>query len=189
MTRKDECQYMKKAFENTPRHKVFTHNNGFVMALFYTKYHFEPYCMEFKKIENYEKALIDNFKGWHCHHRLEKDYTREELIKKNLYYNRPPEELIFLTNKDHQILHSQYNIKKGFLPAKGHHWNLPKEFSDNTSKRIKNLVWVNNGSINKRVLQNDIPNGFVLGRIKKQYTSSLKGKKWKINPDGKRCWI
>ena len=52
---------MKKAFKETPRHKVYTYNNGFVMTLFYTKYHFEKYCMEFEKIENYEKAAEKKF--------------------------------------------------------------------------------------------------------------------------------
>lgn len=32
---------------------------------------FEIYCKNYQYIENYEKALADNFKGWLCHHRLE----------------------------------------------------------------------------------------------------------------------
>lgn len=166
MTQKEEYSYMKKAFKETPRHKVYTYNNGFMMTLFYTKYHFEKYCMEFEKIENYEKAKEDNFKGWHCHHKLESDYSREELIKAELYYNRPPEELIFLTNREHTFLHNKINQKKGFSPTKGHHWSMPKEFKEKTSRRFKQLIWVNNGIENKRVLSNNIPQGFVLGRKK-----------------------
>ena len=33
--------------------------------------HAKSYCSEVEKIENFDKAKLDNFKGWHCHHRLE----------------------------------------------------------------------------------------------------------------------
>ena len=188
MTVAEERYYMKKAFENTPRHKVSTYNNGYIMTLFYTKYHFEKYCLEFKKIENYEKALADNFKNWHCHHKLEKDYSREELIKMGLYFNRNPDELIFLTNREHQALHNKYNIERGFFPAKGHHWTMPKEMLHIKSERFKNSIWVNNGIINKRVLRNNIPEGFSIGKIKGG-SSCLKGRKWIIDENGKRRWI
>lgn len=32
---------------------------------------YKQYCKEPEKIENYQKAKKDNFKGWECHHRLE----------------------------------------------------------------------------------------------------------------------
>lgn len=72
---------------------------------------YKQYCKEPEKIENYEKAKKDNFKGWECHHRLEthtpegerrgEDITQKELKALRMYYNRPPEELIFLTIKEH----------------------------------------------------------------------------------------
>lgn len=73
------------------------------------------YCKkdEIELIENYELAKSDNFKGWHCHHRLELHpdfsvrYTVYSLKKLNLYYNRPASELIFLTNKEHAKIHSK----------------------------------------------------------------------------------
>lgn len=187
MKRTEEYKFMKEAFKDIPRHKVATNNGGFIMTLFYTKYNFERYCLRFSEIENYELASADNFNGWHCHHRLEKDYTREELIKNNLYFNRPPEELIFLTRENHQKIHSEYNTEKGFYPAKGHHWNMPEDFCKKKSELLKNLIWVNNGVINKRVLQNHIPDGFVKGKIKGG-KSKLKGRKWYINAEGKRYW-
>lgn len=65
------------------------------------------YCTEPEKIENFEKALADGFKGWEIHHRLEThnsdgerrlvDITRAELKALDMYYNRPPNELIYLT--------------------------------------------------------------------------------------------
>ena len=75
------------------------------------KYSLKYYCKEPEKIENYEKALADNFKGWECHHRLEThnsdgerrlvDITADELKALDMYYNRPADELIFLTTSEH----------------------------------------------------------------------------------------
>lgn len=59
-------------------------------------------------IENYDKALKDNFNGWHIHHRKETDefMSMNELKNKGLYYNRPASELIFLTNSEHTRIHN-----------------------------------------------------------------------------------
>ena len=75
------------------------------------KHEFERYCKDYKNIENYDKAAADNFKGWHCHHRLEThtsdgerrpvDITQVELKALGMYYHRPAEELIFLTTREH----------------------------------------------------------------------------------------
>lgn len=72
------------------------------------------YCIDdITKIENYELAKKDNFKGWHIHHRLELTlngefaHTPEELKRMGMYYNRPYFELIFLTKSEHQRIHAQ----------------------------------------------------------------------------------
>lgn len=74
--------------------------------------HYIKYCTNYEQIENYELAKADNFKGWECHHKLEihEDYTNtvNDLKLMNLYYNRPPEELIFLTTEEHHRLHDNY---------------------------------------------------------------------------------
>ena len=80
---------------------------------------FERYCNsinDISKVENYEVAKKDNFKGWHCHHRLETHnsdgerrlavISRAELIALDMYWDRPPEELIFLTQTEHRRLHN-----------------------------------------------------------------------------------
>lgn len=74
------------------------------------------YCHKYSLIENYELAKADNFKGWQCHHRLEThnsdgerrsvDITHKELQALGMYYNRPAEELIFMTTYDHEMLHN-----------------------------------------------------------------------------------
>ena len=62
-------------------------------------------------IENYECAKADNFKGWVIHHRIELHpdyslrYSREKLIELEIYYNRPPSELIWMKRNEHARIH------------------------------------------------------------------------------------
>lgn len=74
---------------------------------------FKKYCCDaLCQVENYYIALQDNFEGWCIHHRLELHpdrslrFTKKSLQDLNLYYNRPANELIFLTNSEHTIIHS-----------------------------------------------------------------------------------
>lgn len=78
--------------------------------------HHKPYCNgDISKIENYYEALNDKETVWHIHHRLEThnsdgekrlvDLTVDELKALDMYYNRPPEELIFVTPSMHGSLH------------------------------------------------------------------------------------
>ena len=69
-------------------------------------------CKDFAEIENYELAEKDDFRGWVVHHRLELvktggvvDATMQDLIDWGIYYNRPADELIFLTRAEHVSLH------------------------------------------------------------------------------------
>ncbi len=66
------------------------------------------YCIEYTEIENYNKAFSDETQIWDCHHKkeIEEGKNQEQLKKEGLYYNRPPEELIFLTSNEHHKLHS-----------------------------------------------------------------------------------
>ena len=72
--------------------------------------HVKRYCCEdISKIENYEEALNDNTQTWDCHHRAEilpcGHFEIEDLKEYGLYYNRPANELIFLTHKYHIGFH------------------------------------------------------------------------------------
>ena len=69
------------------------------------------YCTDpLDKIEHYEEALAECFKGWCIHHRLEiqqdKRVSRQELKDKGLYYDRPASELIFMRKREHHRLHN-----------------------------------------------------------------------------------
>lgn len=69
-------------------------------------------------IENYELAASDYFKGWHIHHKLELHpdgsirFMKESLINLDLYYNRPPSELIWLRHSEHTRIHSKARCLK-----------------------------------------------------------------------------
>ena len=94
------------------------------------------FCEDISKIENYELAKKDDFKGWFRHHRLEThtsegerrlvDISMEELKALGMYYHRPPEELIYLTKSEHQKLH-----RKG-RPGP----NRGKHFSEDHRRKI-----------------------------------------------------
>ena len=74
-------------------------------------------CKDFTKIENYYKAITDDAL-YVCHHRLETHFSdgtprpnnahisEDELRTLDMYLNRPPEELIFLTLSEHSKLHN-----------------------------------------------------------------------------------
>jgi len=60
-------------------------------------------------IENYDQAISDTTQIWHCHHRNEiaMKKSKDELIQLGLYYDRPADELIFLTPSEHSSLHAK----------------------------------------------------------------------------------
>lgn len=86
------------------------------------------YCKDYENIENYDKALKDNFKGWEVHHRKEAEFSRKELIALDMYYNVSSEELIFLTREEHNRLHK-----------KGNSYMLGKYHTDETKKKISEI--------------------------------------------------
>ena len=88
---------------------------------------FERYCKDYENIENYDKALADNFKGWDCHHRKEVEFSRKELIALDMYYDVPSEELIFMTRSDHTKLHKKGNL---YMLGKHHTEEAKKKMSE-----------------------------------------------------------
>lgn len=146
-------------------------------------------------IENYEQAKADNFIGWVIHHRLgltldgQNACQKADLIRHNMYYERPYFELIYMRSKEHARLHaigeanSMYNKSSWYkctpeeklersarqrASSKGH--KNPKSMRDKLSKirseANKKRHWFTNGIVNKFVEQ--CPIGFVKGKKKKQ---------------------
>lgn len=78
----------------------------------------KQYCRDnFEKIENYDLAINDKENVWEIHHKLELTldgnlaHSKSDLIRLNMYYNRPYYELILLTQADHARLHGKVNVK------------------------------------------------------------------------------
>ena len=141
------------------------------------------------KIEHYEEALAEGFKGWCIHHRLEiqqdKRVSRQELKSNGLYFNRPASELVFMKVGEHHSLHNKGNNhseehrQKLSAALKGKHYtektrrkmseaHKGKTISDETrlkmSEAHKSKHWYNNGV--KSILAKNCPKGFVPGRLK-----------------------
>ena len=116
------------------------------------KHRFEAYCKNYQDIENYDKALADNFKGWQCHHRLEThtsdgerravDFTVDELIALGMYLYRPASELIFLKHSEHASLHqkgkhfSEETKKKMSEAKKENKYNLGKKHYEESKRKM-----------------------------------------------------
>lgn len=158
--------------------------------------YYKRYCSDIENVENFKKAAADNFKNWCLHHRLETwtsdgkrravDITAAELMALDMYYNRPANELIFLTSSEHTTLHnkgkqvwkgktkpmygkhhSEESKKKISEAMKGKKNFLGKHFSEETRKKIgeanKGTKWFNNGE--KCVRAKECPEGFTPGRL------------------------
>ena len=72
-----------------------------------------------KQLKRYCREPIENIKGYReatdsegrydCHHINELTFTRDELIKMNMYYDRPASELIIMSHSDHLSWHNKWN--------------------------------------------------------------------------------
>lgn len=99
-------------------------------------------CKDYTKIENYEQAVNDPDKIWVLHHRLEIYFSMNELKTLNMYYNRPPEELIFMTRAEHNSLHhkgkklSESHRKALYKGEKGKYYR-DEEYRQKQSEALK----------------------------------------------------
>ena len=68
-------------------------------------------------IANYQLAIADKAETWDIHHRLETEnsdgekrvvcLSQKELKALGVYFNRPPEELIFMRQAEHKYMHKK----------------------------------------------------------------------------------
>ena len=66
------------------------------------------YCREpIENIKGYSEAITSQEK-YHCHHINELTFKMKELIKMNMYYQRPASELVLLTSVEHRRLHPHW---------------------------------------------------------------------------------
>ena len=85
----------------------------------------KKYCSEdISLIENYNQAIADKEKMWDIHHRKECDdegrtlFTHKQLKEMNLYFNRPANELMFVTRSMHWKIHREIHEKSGKIGGK-----------------------------------------------------------------------
>lgn len=156
----------------------------------------QQYCKDdISKIENYELAKADNFKGWHIHHRLELTldgefaHTPEDLKRMGMYYNRPYFELIFLTKSEHQRIHAQnrsnstLNKMKSSLSLRTGELNnfYGKHHSDDTKHKISKANRGRKRTNEFKELQSSLKKGKPLStvnRLNKAKAQAEIGVKW-----------
>ena len=168
-------------------------------------------CEDISRIENYEEA-VGSPESWHCHHRLEThnsdgerrlvDITGRELKALGMYYDRPADELIFLTRKDHLGLHMKDKSKgeehkRKISEAKKGRKRSP--FSEEWRRKISETSKGRKHSEETKRKISEHNARYWKGKIhseeyKKRMSesckgkpSSRKGKHWKL-VDGKRVW-
>lgn len=109
----------------------------------------EKYCKNYTLIENYGKAMRDRHVKWICHHRfeIEKNMSAKELKDANLYYDRPPEELIFVTPAEHCKIHfkdkhqTELHKKRRSEALKNKVVSCSTKYKMSKAK-VKNNLWV-----------------------------------------------
>ena len=152
------------------------------------KHNFEKFCKCYEDIENYDKAAANNFKGWHCHHRLEThtpegerrevDIPKKELIALGMYYRRPAEELIFLTRSEHDA------YRKGKSLSEEHKKKLSeahkgKQFSEEHKKKLSEAGKGNKNALGCKRSE----------ETKKKLSEAGKGTRWFNNGEiNKHCF-
>ena len=148
------------------------------------------FCKDYTKIENYELAMNDKTQTWHCHHRNEQYYKREDLIKMGLYYNCPPCELIFLTSKEHHQIHkycaeAAEKRRKTSEALKGH--NVSEETKIKMAEAMKGKKQGTRSEEWSRKISEALKGKHYSEETKRRMSEAKKGKHWKL-VDGKRVW-
>ena len=163
----------------------------------------EKYCSDYKNIENYEEALTSPLR-YDLHHRREisENKSRKQLIAENLYYGRPPEELIFLEHGEHQRLHKEgknlsaetknrmSEAKKGHLVSE----DTRKKMSD-AKKGEKCYMYGKHPSAETRQKISEAQKGeksYMFGKnlsaeTRQKMSDALRGKHWHLE-NGHRIW-
>lgn len=133
------------------------------------------YCMTPELIENYDLAIADKEKVWICHHRKEEFYTSKELVEMGMYYNVPPEDLVFCRSEKehHKYPHKgEEEAKKKISYA-----NKGRKHSEEAKNKMSESQKGNTYSKGKKRSE----------ETKKKLSYAHKGKHWKL-VDGKRVY-
>lgn len=87
-------------------------------------HHLKRYCREpLENIKGYRESVEADGR-YDCHHINELTFTKDELIKMNMYYHRPASELVFMKAEDHSKWHCKWNgnSMEGMSAEKAPNW-------------------------------------------------------------------
>ena len=144
------------------------------------------YCKDYENIENYDKALKDNFKGWEVHHRKEAEFSRKELIALGTYYNVSSEELIFLTKSEHNKLH-----KKGKHLSEEHKKKIRETLKGKNTGKANPFYGKKHSEETKKKISETGKGKHPSEETKKKLSEARKGMCWynngKINIRAREC--
>lgn len=149
------------------------------------------YCKNLEAIENFELASAAE-SGYVIHHRLETHtsdgvkravaLTSSELKALGMYYDRPAEELIFMTHGEHRLLHNNDAVRLQRMRATMHSseyrnngmwkkgqeaWNKGLSMKDESRQKVKESLASNPNSRQNRAR-----------RLAKLYHEDNKGLTW-----------
>jgi hypothetical protein len=87
----------------------------------------KKYCREpIESIPGYHEAITSHEK-YDCHHINELTFTKDELIKMNMYYNRPASELVLITHSEHMKLHLRQEMPSNRFGKKNPRYGMREE--------------------------------------------------------------
>lgn len=151
-------------------------------------------------IKNYQEALADTTQVWYVHHingEPVTGFSKKDLLKMKMYYNRPASELMFVTYKMHDDIHnnstnwgksnkckhlSTEHKRKISITNKG------RVMSDDTkSKMSASRTGVKLSSTHKKAISNGLVGHVMTSDTKLKISAAMKGKHWSLI-NGKRVY-
>ena len=150
--------------------------------------YFHCYCTNPELIENYDEAVNDKDEVWVCHHRMEEVFSRKELIQAGWYYNRRPEELIFIKKSEHNGNTRIHIEKRRDLEKPKHTKPHTKETRELISKKRKGHKLSEETKEKMSLSRIGHPvSDDTRKKLKESNKNTHKGQHWKV-VDGKRVW-
>lgn len=154
----------------------------------------KKYCREsIENIKGYREA-VESEGRYECHHLNELTFTRDELIKMNMYYRRPASELVILKASEHNAWHNKWNgspmsgVTGEKHPCFGRTFNHTEDTKRKLSERFsddKNPAWKGENcsvqSLYKRAKKK-----FLQGIISEEEFQKFRDM-WAIEQRKKRC--
>lgn len=151
-------------------------------------------------IENYSEALADTTQVWYVHHingEPSTGFSKADLIKMNMYYNRPASELKFVTYKMHDAIHGNSTnwgkANKGKQLSTEHKRKIAiarkgKKLSDDTKAKMSaSRTGVKLTSKHKKAISDGLFGHVMSSDTKSKISAAMKGKHWSL-VNGKRVY-